>query len=130
MSDRRLVIMCSAAALGGLCANPHHQANEHPNTGSTVVADRAFALGKALAAKLEAELDGEDSERHGLKAERDAITFEFDARGKRIAELEEARCQLEAERDALRAKLEAAPSAEPESKLDEASPTADPKKRR
>jgi hypothetical protein len=126
----QLVIMCSASALAGLCANPAHQAGEHPNGGSTAVIDRAFTLGKALAAKLEAELDGEGDERHGLTAERDALSVEFDARGKRIAELEEARCELEAERDALRAKLAAPPPVESETKIDDAAPTAESKKKR
>lgn len=44
--------MFAAHALAGLCANPHHRQDEHPNMDSLAVVDRAFALGNALAAKF------------------------------------------------------------------------------
>lgn len=51
----QLVAMFAAHALTGLCANPHHKQDEHPNTDSLAVVDRAFALGNAMAAKFAAE---------------------------------------------------------------------------
>lgn len=58
--DPHLVAMCSAAALAGLCASNAHPPGQHPtgDAGSAdAVAARALVLGKALAAKLEAERD-------------------------------------------------------------------------
>jgi len=67
--DSRLLEMCSAAALAGLCASPNHPAGAHPTNGDTdKVVDRAVMLGAALAQRLTAAR--ESARRHHEPAQK------------------------------------------------------------
>lgn len=134
MRDFQLLVRCTTAALTGLCAHPYHQAGEHPNTGSTAVVDRAIALGKELADKLEAEVEHEDdrdesiaSARHQLEADFRTARSELDA-ARELLEAE--RAKLTTERAQFEAERDGASPADSEPKADEAAPAAESKKKR